>query len=55
MAESATKKSNGTNRVTLVFSGDDKALYEKLSAAAKAARRDLDQQILLELGTVVAP
>jgi hypothetical protein len=48
MAENGAKK-NGTNRVTLVFSGDDKTLYEKLLADAKANRRDLDQQILLEL------
>jgi len=49
MAESATKKGNGTNRVTLVFNGDDKELYQKLVADAKANRRELSQQILLEL------
>jgi len=49
MATEGAKKTNGTNRVTLVFSGDDKELYNKLVADAKANRRELDQQILLEL------
>ena len=43
------------NKVTLTFSGNDKAIYDKLLATAKENRRDLDQQILLELSTVVAP
>jgi hypothetical protein len=49
MAENGTKKKLDLNKVTLTFKGDDKVLYDKLVAAAAANRRDLDQQILLEL------
>ena len=51
MAEkNGTPKKLDINKVTLTFRNGDKALYDKLVAAAKTARRDLDQQILLELG-----
>lgn len=53
MAESNGKKKLDLNKVTLTFKGDDKAIYDRLVAQASSNRRDLDQQILLVLGSAV--
>jgi len=52
MAENGAKKKLELDKVTVVFKGDDRAIYAKLAEDAKLNRRDIDQEILATLASV---